>query len=689
MLAPTAGGKTEAAIFPILSRILTENPRPVAALYVCPIRALLNSQEERLQSYARMVGLEVFKWHGDVSDSRKQRFRASPAHVLMTTPESLEVMMISARTDTRELFQDLSAVLIDEVHAFAGDDRGAHLAALLERLSQLCNRDIQRIGLSATVGNPHVIGEWLQGSSQRSFLLVDPPKPLAKRDLRIDFCADLGAAALGISQLARHKKSLVFVESRSKAEQVAHALSGSGVEVFIHHSSVSRTDRTLAEEQFACGQNTAIVCTATMELGIDVGDLDQVIQVDAPGSVASFLQRLGRTGRRENARANCTFFCLSPESLLQSMAIVRLAERGWVEEVRPASQALHVLAHQVIALTLQEGGISRHRLFGWVNAAFPFSSVRSEHLQELVDTMVAREILYEADGLLSLGARGEKLYGKRSFFELYAVFTAPSIMRVQHGKEDVGYLQAMFVAMHDFTEGPLCIRLSGRAWEVGQIDWSRGILHVRPAEHGRVPSWLGQPGALSTHLCQAMMEVLLSSDDREGRWLTRASVLEVTELRECYRGLLEAGTAPLEERPDGIVWHTFAGGGVNRLLAVGLERSCGKKWTAGNLSLRCKDAVLTAARAAVEALAGHDWEQVATGAARGMARGTVSKFQPCLPADAENRLLAERLLDLPGTLRFLGGIQIGGARLSVGPSETGLAGFPPPARGGRWGEGPS
>src|SRR5882724_8144518 len=142
VLAPTAGGKTEAAIFPLLSRILTENLRPVSVLYVCPIRALLNNQEERLQSYARMVGLEVFKWHGDVSDSRKQRFRDSPAHFLMTTPESLEVMLISPRTDAKVVFQGLSAVVIDEIHAFAGDDRGAHLAALIERLVALCGRDI-------------------------------------------------------------------------------------------------------------------------------------------------------------------------------------------------------------------------------------------------------------------------------------------------------------------------------------------------------------------------------------------------------------------------------------------------------------------------------------------------------------------------------------------------------------------
>jgi ATP-dependent Lhr-like helicase len=672
VLAPTAGGKTEASVFPVLSRILTEDLKPVCALYVCPIRALLNNQEERLQSYAHMVGLDVFKWHGDVSDSRKGKFREAPAHILMTTPESLEVMMISERTDAKALFSGLSTVIIDEVHAFAADDRGAHLASLLERLVVLTGRDIQRIGLSATVGNPHVIGAWLQGSSERPFRLVDPPKPKASRDLRLELCGDIGEAAAAIGQVARGKKSLVFVESRSKAERVAHALTGTGVEVFIHHSSVSRADRTLAEEQFAKGQNTAIVCTSTMELGIDVGDLDQVLQVDAPASVASFLQRLGRTGRRAKARANCTFFCLSPESLLQAVALLRLAEAGWVEDVKPATHAMHVLAHQVMALILQEGGISRHKLMPWVEAAYPFSSVRLERVRELIDTMLDRDILYEADGLLSLGQRGEKLYGRKNFFELYAVFTAPPVLRVQHGKEDVGYLQALFVSMHDASKGPLCFRLSGRAWEVGQIDYGKGILHVRPAEGGRVPSWLGLPSVLSSALCQGMLDVLLH-ERQEGAWLGPAAAAELAAMRESYDGLLEAGTAPLEDHPDGVQWHTFAGGAVNRLLAAGLEQKSGKRWVAGNLSLRCKDIALTAASDAIRSLADLSWERVAAGAAREMARGMLSKFQPCLPEEAEDRLLSERLLDQAGALRFLANTKVNGTRVAARPAGMHLA----------------
>lgn len=451
----------------------------------------------------------------------------------------------------------------------------------------------------------------------------------------------------------------------SKAEKVAHALAGTGVEVFIHHSSVSRPDRTLAEEQFAKGQNTAIVCTSTMELGIDVGDLDHVIQVDAPASVASFLQRLGRTGRRSTSRSNCTFFCLSSESLLQSVALLRLAEAGWVEDVTPAAHAMHVLAHQVMALILQEGGISRHKLMLWVEAAYPFSSVREERVHELIETMLEREILYEADGLLSLGQRGEKLYGRKNFFELYAVFTAPPVMRVQHGKEDVGYIQALFVSMHDASKGPLCFRLSGRAWEVGLIEYGKGVLHVRPAEHGRVPNWLGLPGVLSNALCRGMFDVLLHEKPEEGAWLSKVAAAELAAMRDSYDGLLEEGTAPLEDQADGVQWHTFAGGAVNRLLAAGLVQKSGKKWVAGNLSLRCKDIAATAASEAIYALADSDWERVAAAAARDMARGMLSKFQPCLSTDAEDRLLSERLLDQAGTLRFLASVKVNGSRVAA------------------------
>ncbi|MBL0197149.1 MAG: DEAD/DEAH box helicase [Myxococcales bacterium] len=321
VLAPTAGGRRKPRSFPVLSRILTESLKPVSVLYVCPIRALLNNQEERLQSYARMVGLEVFKWHGDVSDSRKQRFREAPAHILMTTPESLEVMMISARTDARAIFAGLSAVVIDEVHAFAADDRGAHLVSAPRAAAPASASATSSASASpqpSAIRTRSARGCRAPASDRFAWSTRRARRPSAPRHRP---CGRHHAGRLGHRASAPGKKSLVFVESRSRAEKVAHALGGSGVEVFVHHSAVSRADRRIAEEQFTSGQNTAIVCTSTMELGIDVGDLDLVLQVDAPSSVASMLQRTGRTGRRPGTRSNCTFFCLTPESLLQAIAL--------------------------------------------------------------------------------------------------------------------------------------------------------------------------------------------------------------------------------------------------------------------------------------------------------------------------------------------------------------------------------
>ncbi|MFO0646014.1 MAG: DEAD/DEAH box helicase [Polyangiales bacterium] len=658
VLAPTAGGKTEASIFPVLSRILTERIEPVAALYVCPIRALLNNQEERIQRYARMVGLDAFKWHGDVAASAKVRVRRDPAHVLLTTPESIEVMLISEKTDARRLFAGLSVVIIDEVHAVAGDQRGAHLTSLLERLTRFCGRDVQRIGLSATVGNPEEIGRWLQGSSKRPFRLVDPPRERGERDFRVDYLADVDMAAEAAARAGRFKKSLVFVESRSQAERVAAAMSGHGTEVFVHHSAISRSDRARAEEQFSNGRNTAIVCTATLELGIDVGDLDQVIQIDAPSTVSALMQRMGRTGRRPSSRSNCTFLCVSPESVVQATAMVRLARRGWIEDVRPLRASYHVLAHQILALTLQEGGVSRHRVRSWFEGAASFADVSDAALQRIVDTMVEREILHEGDGLLSLGTRGEKLFGAKHFFELYAVFSSPRVLRVVHRGAEIGTVQATFLnALHDEKRG-LCFRLAGRAWSVVRTDWSRGVCEVEPAATGRVPSWLGTPQGLSHDVCQEMRSVLADTTDDSA--LTRPARQCLAELRGGYEGLVEDGGAPMEVSDDGTTWHTFAGASINRTLAAALHVVGGGEWTAGNLSVRTSEALPAAGVSSlVERLRTADWAQRALQEALDGAAAPESKFDPCIPDEfiAESRRLA--LVDLKGAKTFVGSVRVG------------------------------
>lgn len=220
----------------------------------------------------------------------------------MTTPESLEVMLVSPRSPTSRLFADLRLVVADEVHALAGTDRGAHLMSVIERLVPLSQNDVQRVGLSATVGNPDQILDWLKGSSKRAGVVVDPPKIPARRELSIGLYDGLSNLADAAATRAVGKKNMFFCQSRALTEMVAERMRGRAVEVFVHHGSMSLEERRSAEERFAHGTNACIVCTSTLELGIGVGDLDAVFQANTPSSVSSFLQRMGRTGRRAGTR---------------------------------------------------------------------------------------------------------------------------------------------------------------------------------------------------------------------------------------------------------------------------------------------------------------------------------------------------------------------------------------------------
>ncbi|MCK5796320.1 MAG: DEAD/DEAH box helicase, partial [Deltaproteobacteria bacterium] len=387
VLAPTAGGKTEAALFPLLSLMDTEERQAVSLLYVAPIRALLNNQEARLQSLSALVGRRAFKWHGDVNQSARKRFLDDPTDILAITPESLEAMLIGAKVPVRRLFAPLQAVVVDEVHAFAAGDRGGHLMAVLERLARFSQHDFQRIGLSATVGNPEEIGRWLQGSSARRSVVVDPPKVSVDPKLSLDFVGHLENAAKVIEQLHRGKKRLVFADSRRLTEELAHHLGQREVDVHLSHSSLSISERNAAERAFAEGDNCVIVATSALELGIDVGDLDHVLQIDCPSTVSSFLQRMGRTGRREGTEPNCTFLVLKDQKLVQAAALLRLHAEGYVESVKPSARASHLLAHQIMALTLQETGVPVDSWWAWVSNAAPFADLRAADRQELLDHM--------------------------------------------------------------------------------------------------------------------------------------------------------------------------------------------------------------------------------------------------------------------------------------------------------------
>ncbi|MCZ7679721.1 MAG: helicase-related protein [Sandaracinaceae bacterium] len=357
--------------------MVDEDWAPVSVVYLSPIRALLNNQEQRVADLAGMVGRRAFKWHGDVGAGQRTAFVRDPTDILLITPESIEAMLLTSKTPARELFAGLRAVIVDEIHAFADDDRGAHLSALLERLTRYASRDVQRIGLSATVGNPPEILRWVQGSSERAARVVDPGGARAIPELSVDYVASLENAAKVVRALHPGKKRLVFTDSRQQAEALGQRLAMEGVLTYIIHGSLSLSARRDAERAFAEERDCVIVATSALELGIDVGDLDHVLQIDAPGTVSSFLQRMGRSGRR-GGPPNCTFLTTREDRLLQAMAIVRLFREGFVEPVHPSARASHVLAHQILSLAIQHGGIAPDDFWPWLEGAAPFEGLTAE-----------------------------------------------------------------------------------------------------------------------------------------------------------------------------------------------------------------------------------------------------------------------------------------------------------------------
>jgi ATP-dependent helicase Lhr and Lhr-like helicase len=650
VLAPTAGGKTEAAFFPLLSRMDREDWRPVSVIYVAPIRALLNNQEWRIERYAATLGRRAFKWHGDVSPSRKQAFLADPSDILLTTPESLEVMLMSARVPTERVFANLEAVVIDEVHAFVGDDRGGHLSAILERLSRFCSKDVQRIGLSATVGNPEDILAWAAGSSRRPGEVVRAPGSRAEAKLALDFVGSLENAARVVAALHPGKKRLVFVDSRRGVEAMGKHLRGLGVDTHVTHSSLSIDERRAAEQAFEHGGDCVIVATSALELGIDIGDLDHVIQVDAPSTVAAFLQRMGRTGRRDGTVPNCTFLALEDETLIIGAAMIQLYREGYVESIALRRSAAHLLAHQILALAIQEEGIPASDWWAWVQHATPFQALSEDDRRALIDHMLAEQILHQDGGRLSLGVRGEKLYGFRNFAELYAIFSTPRTLTVLWGTQEIGSIDAMFVEQEEL--GRLSFTLGARAWHAISIDWSHGAIHVEPAKDSGLARWHGRPNLLGEPLCRSMREVLVG-DHEDRAWSQRARD-RLRQARADHDFLTPRGPLLAPDSTGYRLW-TFAGGRANNLLAKVLESIVGEKVTASNTAVRLKEDAAKSEVAIRMALDQLRTERRPSDAdalrfAQFCARGRLSKFEPCMPETLLAHYFAATLTD-PATAR--------------------------------------
>lgn len=641
IIAPTAGGKTESAVFPILSQILAKPWNGLSVLYICPMKALLNDLGDRLEKYFSLVGRRAAVWHGDIGRAAKDRMIEDPPDLLLTTPESLEAILVSSRIDGHKFFENLKSVIVDEIHLFAGDDRGWHLLALLSRLKRIAGGEFQRLGLSATVGNPDFLATWLTGGCKlEARVLVPEGEQSVDTDVRLDYVGSLENAATVISRMYRGEKRLVFVDSRARAEQLADSLRRLEVRTYVTHSSLSKDERGRAEYAFQTEENCVIVATSVLEVGVDVGDLDRVIQIDAPRTVSSFLQRLGRTGRRAGATRNCLFLATGDDSLLRGAAIIRLFNKGYVEPIEPPNEPYHILAQQILALSLQESGIGKQNWFDWLRDVPAFYSMDENDVEHLIAWMLDNEILFEDQGILGIGRQGEDSYGRRNFLEILSVFLSPPVFTVLFGKEELGYIDERTFMRKDRGEAKVVL-LSGKAWAVKHIDWKRRRVFVEPTEAEGGARWMGEASSLGFSICQTMKEVLISQENIPN--LSQRAKQRIVSLQDEFPWLDDVGDTYIVDGKR-TEWWTFAGATANASICSGLQELISDRVRPDDLKILFPDQCgLSDAESAIEKVMQRSANELKPLVEPTAIDGL--KFSDILPEEYAVRVIQSRLVD--------------------------------------------
>jgi len=533
--ATTAGGKTEAAFLPLISQVL-DDPAQAGGfdlLYIGPLKALITDQAGRLEEICREIELTVTPWHGDVSASVKSRALKSPGGILLITPESLEALFIRRGLEIPRLFGATRAIIIDELHTVLDSERGVQMRSLLTRMELAIGRPIRRVGLSATLGDMELACAYLRPDDPDGVKLLEAGGGDAELMLQLRgyISGDQDEKAPSTTQrIAQHlftnlrgSDNLVFAGSRQSVEIYADHLRSLcederlPQEFYPHHASLSRDHRYFVERRLKDGSKpTTAICTSTLELGIDVGDVTCVAQIGAPFSVASLRQRLGRSGRRAGQPAVLRQYSvetlLTPESnyvdrlrlgLVRSVAMIDLLLEKWCEPPRPQALHLSTLVHQILSVIAERGGASAGRLYRVLCQEGPFKKVEVPVFMEVLKALGQLEaglIEQSGDGLLLLGPVGEKLVEHYSF---YAVFQTPEEYRLISGGKDLGTLPIVNV----MAPGMMLI-FSGRRWVIQEIDDRDKVIMVNPSKGGTPPIFGGDPGDIHDRVTERMFEVL-------------------------------------------------------------------------------------------------------------------------------------------------------------------------------------
>lgn len=574
--APTAGGKTEAAFLPIASRMADADRQSIACLCISPLKALINDQADRLTPLFERVELPLTPWHGDVPQGRKNRLLKNPQGALLITPESLEAMFVLRGAKLPVLFSGLQYVVIDELHSFIGTERGRQMQSLLNRLELALRRRIPRIALSATLGDMTLAAEALRIGHGSDVALVEadndgrefqmqlrgyrahPPK-IGREEDAPQSEQQASPLVRDLFDALRGRDNLAFANSRMKVEHFTDQLRRLSEkerlpnEFYAHHGNLSKEIREEAERRVKDRTKpTTVVCTSTLELGIDIGSVSSVAQVGPPPSVASLRQRLGRSGRKDDDPAVLRLY-ITEEDLgktstledelrvqtVQAIAVVQLLLSRWCEPPAPRQLHLSTLVQQILSVIAQHGGVSARDLFRVLCVTGPFRGIESGIFAKMLRCLGDGNILIQtSDGGLTLGDRGEKLVEHYTF---YVAFTTPDEFRLVHGSKTLGTMPIN----NPLSPGGHLI-FAGRRWEVVHVDETSRIIEVRPARGGRPPRFDGGGFDVHDRIREEMFQIYSSSSfpmylDATARDLVREARETFERWRLATNGIIEAG----------------------------------------------------------------------------------------------------------------------------------------------------
>ena len=525
--AGTASGKTEAAFLPILTQLYENPSTTIGALYIGPIKALINDQFERLNGLLKEADIPVYHWHGDVSQRRKKEVLKVPKGILQITPESLESLLINKNNELMRLFGDLRFVVIDEIHAFMGSERGCQVLCQLQRLRNATGKEHRRIGLSATLGDYSLAENWLRSGTEKK--VITPNIEGEKREIKLAVehffvGEEEGGYERYIFNLSNRRKCLIFANNKMQTESIIGSLReiavSEGLEdiYHVHHGSISASLRQVAESAMQDPNNPAVTAaTLTLELGVDIGHLERVIQLESPPSVASFLQRLGRAGRRGEA-ADMRFVCAEekvsleaplpeqiPWQLLQCIAIIQLyLEERWIEPIKPITYPLSLLYHQTMSILTALGELSPATLAQQVLSLPSFSAISQEDYKLLLRYLIDINHIHKTEqGKLIIGLVGERIVNR---FQFYAVFPETQEYIVKQGTTAIGSIVMPPPVGNQFA-------LAGKSWKVLEIDFKKRVILVKQVEGKASIFWRGGSGSIHSKILQRMRRVLLEDTE--------------------------------------------------------------------------------------------------------------------------------------------------------------------------------